>query len=132
VRSYLLADRYGATRRRPLGPLVAAGVLGVLFLGWLAWTAWFHSTPEASSELTGYDIVGENAAVGTVDVRLGGDVEPDEVTCLLRATAYDHTTVGELRFTPRPGRADYEVRTERGATSVELIGCTTPGQPRPR
>ncbi|MGI8876189.1 MAG: DUF4307 domain-containing protein [Egibacteraceae bacterium] len=128
----LLAERYGATRRRPLGPLIAASTMAVVFLGWLAWTAWFHATPDARSELTGYDIVGENTALGTVDVRLAGDVDPEDVTCLLRATAYDHTTVGELRFAPRPGRSDYEVRTERAATTVDLIGCTTSDQPRPR
>ncbi len=127
----LLAERYGAARRRPLR-VGAASAVAVVFLGWLAWTTWFHATPDARSELVGFDVAGENTAVGTVDIRLADDVEPEGVTCLLRAAAYDHTTVGELRFTPRPGRSDYEMRTERRATSVELIGCTTPDQPRPR
>lgn len=128
----LLADRYGAAGGRRLGLVAVATALAVAFAGWLAWTAAFHATPDASSELTGYEIEGENTATGTVDVRLADGVDPADVTCLLRATAYDHTTVGELRFEPRPGRSDYEMRTEREATSVELVGCTTPDQPRPR
>jgi hypothetical protein len=58
-----------------------------------------------------------------------------EASCTLRAYAVDHTTVGELTFTPDPteGRRQVEtIRTERRATSVESIGCTAPGQDRPR
>ena len=52
---------------------------------------------------------------------------------MLRAYAEDHTVVGELSFTPeRSGRTDQTVRTERRATSVELMGCTAEGQNRPR
>ncbi len=129
---HLLAERYGAARDRRRLVLAVASGAALVFGGWLAWVALFHATPDASSELVGYDIAGENAATGTVDVRLADGVDPEEVTCVLRATAYDHTTVGELRFTPLPGRSDYAVRTEREATSVDLIGCTTPDQPRPR
>jgi hypothetical protein len=43
--------------------------------------------------------------------------------------------VGELSFTPEYGAdqpLEETVRTERRATSLELIGCTAPGQSRPR
>ncbi len=130
-RSDVLEDRYG-TRRGGRGLVAAATAAAVVFAGWLAWSMAFHATPDAVSELVGYDVVGENAATATVDVRLADGVAPADVTCLLRATAYDHTTVGELRFEPRPGRSDYELRTARKATTVELIGCTTRDQPRPR
>ena len=58
-----------------------------------------------------------------------------EATCRLRAFAEDHTTVGELAFTPDPDagrRQVVEIRTERRATSVESLGCTADGQKRPR
>ena len=53
-------------------------------------------------------------------------------SCTLRAFAEDHTVVGELVFAPKGGKSDQSVRTERRATSVELLGCTAPGQNRPR
>ena len=43
--------------------------------------------------------------------------------------------VGELSFTPEYGAhqpVERTVRTERRATSVELVGCTAPGERRPR
>ena len=55
-------------------------------------------------------------------------------SCTLRAFAEDHSTVGELRWTPGPasGREELTIRTERRATSVEGVGCTAQGQSRPR
>ena len=51
-------------------------------------------------------------------------------TCLLRAFAEDHSVVGELSFTPEYGAdqpLEETVRTERRATSLELIGLHRPG-----
>nr|WP_258562710.1 DUF4307 domain-containing protein [Nocardioides sp. MAH-18] len=105
-------------------------VVAAAFLGWLGWTIWEQSTPDARSELVGYDVVDEHAATATVDVRLRtGDVV---ATCRLRAYAEDHSVVGEATFTPEDGRNEVDVRTERRATSVELLGCTTPDQRRAR
>ena len=50
----------------------------------------------------------------------------------VKAFAEDHTVVGEATFTPVAGRNEVTLRTERRATSVESVGCTTPDQPRPR
>ncbi len=53
----------------------------------------------------------------------------------MRAYAEDHTLVGIVSFTPDPtstGRVTQEISTDRRATSVELLGCTAPGQSRPR
>ena len=108
--------RYGAPapwRRRAL--IVACVVVALAFGGWLAWTTASHSTPDVESELIGSDDV--------------------VATCLLRAVAEDHSVVGELSFTAEPEqgtRYEQTVRTERLATSVDLVGCTTPDQPRPR
>ena len=127
-----LADRYGAPapwRRRVL--LGASVVLAAAFLGWLGWTIWAQSTPDVESTMVGYDVVGEHEVTATVRIELGDD--DVDATCLLRAFAEDHTIVGELSFTPTAsGRTEQTVRTERRATSVELMGCTTPDQSRPR
>ena len=84
----------------------------------------------------GFTVDDEHQVTARVDVRLDDD---DVVaTCLLRAIAEDHTVVGELHFDVRA--ADLEdgnvlerqIRTERRATSVEPVGCTTADQQRPR
>ena len=125
-----LADRYGApspVRRRVLIGLVA--LLAAVFLGWLAWAAWFHSTPLVESELTTYEVVDGNRATAVVQVSLEDDVT---ARCTVRAYAADHVTVGELAFEPVAGRNEVTVRTDRRATTVTLLGCTAPGQSRPR
>ncbi|WP_426241794.1 DUF4307 domain-containing protein [Nocardioides sp. LHG3406-4] len=125
-----LADRYGAPtpwRRRLLWVLV--GCLAVACLGWLAWTAWFHATPDVRSELVGFSVESAHETTADVDVSVDDDVT---ASCTVRAYAADHTTVGELTFTPASGRNTVSVRTEREATSIENVGCTAPGQPRPR
>ncbi|GAA2006991.1 MAG: DUF4307 domain-containing protein [Nocardioides sp.] len=128
----LMAQRYGAPapwRRRALLALVAVVVL--VFGGWLTWTTVAHADPPVTSELVTFDTVDQHTVDATVQVDLrDADVEAD---CLLRAFAEDHSTVGELAFTPESsGRLDLTIRTERMATSVEKIGCTAEGQPRPR
>lgn len=133
-RARLLEERYGAPRRRPRTAVaVLAAALAAVAAGWLVWTAWFHSTPDATSQLVGYDVVDVHTATGTVDVALDDGVDPSTVRCTLRAFAWDHATVGELVFSPGgSGRQVLEMRTEREATSVESVGCTTPEQRRPR
>ena len=127
-----LHDRYGAPAPWRRAVVVGACVVLVAaFLGWLGWTIWSQSTPEVESDLLGYSIEGEHAAKATVQVRLADDVV--DATCTLRAYAEDHTVVGELSFTPSgEGRVEETVRTERRATSVDLVGCTSAGQNRPR
>jgi hypothetical protein len=131
-----LADRYAPSRRGRLAVLVGAVVVVVSFLAWLAWSTWVYSTPDVSSELVGFRVTGEHEAVARVDVQLKDGAPP--ATCTLRATSVDHSVVGERSFmVPGPdatgsGTVSIAVRTERQATSVELVGCTTPDQSRPR
>jgi hypothetical protein len=125
-----LTDRYGAPspgRRRVLVGTVVAVV--VASLGWLAWAAWFHATPPVRSELVTWAVVDDHEATATVSVVLQDGVA---ASCVVRAVAEDHTTVGEVAFEPVDGSNDVSVRTERLATSVTLLGCTAEGQPRPR
>ena len=125
-----LADRYGAPWRwRRPATIGIAIALAVVSLGWLGWTVWFHSTPAVTSSLVTFDVVSDHETRVRLDVRLADDVE---ASCRLRAFAEDHTTVGELAFTPVEGTNEVVIRTERRATTVEKLGCTAPGQPRPR
>ncbi|CUR55160.1 conserved hypothetical protein [metagenome] len=133
-----LADRYGTSRRGLRPAVVVAGVLGAVFLAWLAWSAWSFSTPEVRSELVGYEVVSEHEATAKVDIRIS---DPEvRGACTVRAFAADHTVVGELPFAvPGPddvdrdgGLMEISIRTERRATSVGELGCTTPDQVRPR
>jgi hypothetical protein len=127
-----LVDRYGAPSAwRGRAVLGVAVVLAAAFLGWLGWTIWAQVTPEVRSEMVSFDVVDEHSATATVSVRLRD--EDVEASCKLRAYAEDKVVVGELVFTPSgSGDITEEVRTERRATSVELMGCTAPGQNRPR
>lgn len=125
-----LAERYGAPPawRRHVIVGTSCG-LAIVSLTWLVWTAAFHSTPDVSSELISFDVTGDYEIMTTMQVQLEDGVD---ATCRVRAYAEDHTSVGELAFTPVDGNNDVVVRTERRATTIEKLGCTAPGQPRPR
>lgn len=129
-----LAQRYGAPTAMRRRTVTAVAVLvAVAFLGWLAWTTWAHATPVVTSELETFAIDGDDAATAVLVITLrDGETE---ASCRIRALAEDHNVVGELTFRPDPGagrRQSYTIRTERRATTVERIGCTAPGQSRPR
>jgi Domain of unknown function (DUF4307) len=131
--SRTLADRYGRPAPwRRTAVLVGSGILGLLALTWLAWSTLFHASPEVSSEIVGWEVVDDHAITARIDVVLRGDGEDLDATCQVRAIAADHTVVGEASFVPEDGRNEVEVRTERRATAVESLGCTTPEQRRPR
>jgi Domain of unknown function (DUF4307) len=130
-----MAGRYGdQTPRRRRAVILASGVVGVLALAWLAWAGWSQSTPDVESNLQSFEVVDSHSVEATVVV----DIRSEGVTanCLLRAVGTDHSVVGERNFevTGDSGasRHDVTLRTERRATSVELIGCTSPDQSRPR
>jgi len=124
------AATYGAPSRssRRVIVLVALVVAG-FFLAWLAWVTWFHSTPSVSSSLLSYETSGDHVAVAIVDVNLEPGVTAD---CVVQALAEDHTIVGERHFTPVDGTNRVQIDTDRAATTVQSIGCTTLGQQRPR
>ena len=131
-----LATRYGTperSRRRLLVGLVAA--LAVVFVGWVLWAMLEHGNPEVSSDLVSFAIVDEHTASATFTVdRRSADVA---ASCLLRAQAADHSVVGELSVDVPAGGEERRtlratVRTEREATTVDVVGCTSEGQTRRR
>ncbi len=134
-RTDAMADRYGRTppsRRRAV--ILASGIVGVLALAWVAWAAWFQGTPEVQSTIRSFEVLDSHSVTADVAV----DVRSREVvaSCMVRAYAVDHSVVGEHSFrvadTEGSVRVTVPFRTEREATSVELVGCTTPDQNRPR
>jgi hypothetical protein len=125
-----LAERYGTRQPWRRTALVAgAAVLVLAFLGWLAWATWFHANPTVESELSTFKIVDQHEATAVIDVSVQDGAD---ASCRVRALAEDHSVVGEMSFTPRDGSNTVSVRTERIADSVDLVGCTADGQPRPR
>jgi hypothetical protein len=128
-----LASRYGRTPRpgRPRRAWVLVAIVVALpFLTWLAWVIWVYSTPDVQSEMESFSIPDAHRAVAVVNVTLSDDVAAPR--CRVTAAATDKTTVGDQVFTPVDGRNRVEIRTERAATSVELIGCTARDQNHPR
>ena len=129
-----LEGRYGAPapwRRRAI--ITGSVALTVAFLVWLGWSVYEQSTPQVTSELERFTVEDDHTVTAVLVVHL--DSADVKASCTLRAYAEDHTTVGELTFTPDPssGRRQVEtIKTERRATSVDRIGCTAPGQDRPR
>lgn len=134
-RTDYLADRYGHTspaRRRAV--ILASGVVAVVALAWLAWAAWFQSTPDVQSTIRSFAVIDSHRVTAEVSVKLRS---PDvTASCVVRAYASDHSVVGERNFevaeTEGTVRLTLPFRTEREATSVEMIGCTTSEQNRPR
>ncbi|GAB7005217.1 hypothetical protein JCM18899A_26900 [Nocardioides sp. AN3] len=122
-----IAERYAAHSSVWPKVFLAVGVLVPFLLAiWLAWAVYVHSTPQVTSDLSTWKVVDDH----TVDARLEVDLRSGAKSprCLLRAYAEDHTIVGDKSFVPSNGRNDVSIRTERLATSVEKIGCTTADQ----
>lgn len=129
-----ISDRYGRNRVKRW-PTVASVVIGVAALVWLGWAIWGQSNPDVTSSLVSFDVTGQHSAKATVEVRLKSSAT--RATCVLQATARDHTVVGEVHFDVPHDRGKHfqltkQLRTEREATAVVSVGCTAPGQKRPR
>ena len=79
-------------------------------------------------------MVDTHSATASVAVRTAD--EDVKASCLVRAVGADHSVVGELNFVVTGVKGtvnrDVTLRTEREATSVEMVGCTTKDQSRPR
>ena len=95
-----------------------------MFLVWLAWSVYEHATPQVTSELETFSVEDDHTVTAVLVVSL--DSSDVKASCTLRAYAEDHTTVGELTFTPDPARGGARsetIRTERRATSVESMAA---------
>ena len=133
--SDLLSDRYGTEKpgRRRL-VIALSGAVGVVALAWLAWAVWFQSNPDVQSSVRTFEVVDAHTVKASVAVRTAD--EDVKANCLVRAVGVDHSVVGELNFTVSGVKGtvhrDVTLRTEREATTVDMVGCTTKDQSRPR
>jgi hypothetical protein len=123
----ILASRYGADRPRRRGLAIALGaVFAVALLTWAVWAAVSQEQKPVDAEVTAYDVVSSHEVRVKVDVHIHD--AGTRATCLVRATAEDHTVVGELNLTAdqlEDSEGDWiPVRTERRATTAELVHCT--------
>jgi hypothetical protein len=132
--SAVLDARYGRTGRSRRRLLIAGvAVIAVVGLVWLLWAAFIASNPPVSSRLIGFKIESATTATATIQVDRSKSVEAQ---CRLQAKAADFSIVGELTVTvapdsPRQQTVDATVTTQRGATAVVLVGCTTADAHRP-
>lgn len=118
-----LADRYGTpSRGRATFTKAAVVIVAVMFLGWIAW-GFLGSAPDARFGTVGYDVVDDHRIDVTAEVRLS---DADSAECLVRAMSADKATVGELSFTAREGQQEVTVRTERRASTAEVVNCRVP------
>lgn len=132
--SAALDARYGRTgpSRRVL-LIAGVAVVAVAGLVWLMWAAFISSNPPVSSRLIGFKIESSTSASATIQVDRSKSVEAQ---CRLQAKAADFSIVGEVTVTvapdsPRQQTIDADVTTQRAATAVVLVGCTTADAHRP-
>jgi hypothetical protein len=131
----VLDARYGRTGRggRRVWWLAGIAVLALAGLVWLLWVAFIASNPPVSSRLIGYKIESATSATATIQVDRSKSVQAQ---CRLQAKAADFSIVGELTVTvaadsPRSQAVDARLTTQRAATAVVLVGCTTADAHRP-
>jgi hypothetical protein len=122
-----LAQRYGAGRPKRRGlALVLGGSFAAALLAWAVWAGLSQDIPAIDAQVTAYDVVSTHEVRVKVDAQFR-DADTDG-TCLVRATADDHTVVGELNLTAddlrEAGDAWIPIRTERRATTATLVRCT--------
>ena len=71
-----------------------------------------------------WEVVDDHIATARVQVAIEDVDEAARIRCVVQAQALDHTTVGEVTFTPSQGTNEVTVRTERAATSEALSSRT--------
>ncbi len=126
ARTAMLERRYGTRRPgRRLAFIVVTVLLAGAALGWLVWAAIVHANPAVDADVASFDVKSVHRVDATVQVRVRD--RDSAGTCLLRASAQDHSVVGEHRFRvdSSTGReTTVRVRTERRAVTVEVVDCT--------
>jgi hypothetical protein len=121
-----MAARYGTDRpgRRRVG-LVLGSLFAAALLVWAVWAASSQGNEPLEAQVTSYDVVSTHE----IKVKVAAQFKDAEVdgSCLVRATAEDHTVVGEVNLTADELRAAkgqwIPIRTERGATTATVVRC---------
>ena len=93
----MLERRYGTRRPgRRLAVIVVTVLVAGAGLGWLFWAAIVHANPAVDADVAGFHVKSVHRVEATVEVRVRDNDSAG--TCLLRASAQDHSVVGEHRF----------------------------------
>lgn len=121
-----LDDRYGRHKSPYAGVLkVGLALVMAAAVAWLLYAAW-ASTPPLDAGITSYNVVSDHELHIKVSYRADAGVDG---RCQFRATSADHNVVGErsisLQELREAGGDWLVIRTERRATMVELLGCST-------
>jgi hypothetical protein len=132
-----LDQRYrGPSRTARVLALVLVVALAGSGIGFLGWSVLFQANPKVTSALTMFTVPRDQDHLVIANITVNRDSQFTDASCRLIAIAEDHAVVGELTVPvvdgPEKQSLQVEVRTERRATSVDLVGCTAPGQGRPR
>jgi hypothetical protein len=121
-----IAGRYGSDRpRRRVAGIALGGLLALALLAWAVWVMSEQGREPIEASVSSYDVIGTHE----VRVKVLAHFRDDHVdgSCLVRATAEDRTTVGELNLTADQLRADrgrwISIRTERRATTATVVRC---------
>ena len=107
---------------------IIAGLLGGVvsfLLGWLVWAALSHSRQDVGALVESFDVRSPHQVAVTVLITRTSSAA---VHCTVAAIASDHATVGQRVLRLPPGssgtsRVSALVRTEREATTVDVVGC---------
>ncbi|MGY2873468.1 hypothetical protein ACVW00_000658 [Marmoricola sp. URHA0025 HA25] len=121
-----LAARYGADRpRRRWVALTLGGLLAAALLAWAVWAGSEQGRDPLEASVSSYRVVSTHE----IQVKISAQFHDAGVdgSCLVRATAEDHTVVGELNLTGDQLREDsgrwVSIRTERRATTAIVESC---------
>jgi hypothetical protein len=114
--------------------MVVASLIVIALAAWLVWAIGGNADPAVSSQEVSKDESSAHEAWITYQIKYGDG--PVDATCSVRALAADGEEVGRTSFHPsRSATPDHTYRltfrTTRMASSIEWLGCTAPGQPRP-
>jgi hypothetical protein len=130
-----LADRYGVRGSRRTVGLVAIGAAIAAVVGIALWGGMRAAYPPVAARVLAFDPVSESSV--TVDLQVEASAS---VSCELLARGERMATVGtsqvEVAFDESNGRdakiVSHPIATTGRALSVELLGCSVPGQARTR
>ena len=124
----IVAGRYGSDRPKRRRVAVALGsLIAAALTAWAVWAALSLGNPAIDATVTAYDVVDTHEVRVKVTLHLR---DTDTAgSCLLRATAEDHTVVGELNLTTAELRSAkgtwISLRTERRATTATVVRCSS-------
>jgi hypothetical protein len=126
-RTEITEPRYGVARPRRRRLAVVLGfVFAAALAAWAIWAAMAKGNDPIDADVTAYQVLSSHEVQVRVDAHIHDATT--KATCLIRATAEDHTVVGELTLTAdelRAAAGDWiAVRTERRATTAEVATCT--------